>query len=113
MLLLKPTTNNGKPPKDWNDRSYPPIKKQDGSWSRSDKEKAETFATQHFKVFKPNAHEITLQEENLLLSDDIISATLHSPTRSFTIKKVRNTIKNLNPQMMIWSTVLGYDLITN
>jgi len=37
---------------------YPPIRKQDGSWARSEKEKAETFATHLSKIFKPKPREI-------------------------------------------------------
>jgi hypothetical protein len=47
---------------------YPPIRKQDGSWARSEEKKAETFTTHFSKVLKPN--EITLEKENKLLSDN-------------------------------------------
>jgi hypothetical protein len=44
------------------------------------------------KIFKPNPREITLEEENKLLSDNITS-TLHTTKRPFTIKEVRVSIK--------------------
>jgi len=31
---------------------FPPIRKQDESWARSDEEKAEAFAAHFFKVFE-------------------------------------------------------------
>jgi len=40
------------------------MRKQDGSWIRNEEEKAETFATHLSKVFKPNLHEIVLEQEN-------------------------------------------------
>jgi hypothetical protein len=49
-----------------------------------------------------------LEEKNMLFSDDIISATLDTPTRPFTIKEMRAIIKNLNPKKMA-----GNDFITN
>jgi hypothetical protein len=59
---------------------YPPIKKQDGSWARSEEEKADTFRFTHLsKVFKPNPRELTEEEnrgENKLFSDDKISIIL-------------------------------------
>jgi len=50
---------------------HPPIRNgssQDGSWARSEKEKAETFTNHLFKIFKPNPREIIEEEENKLLS---------------------------------------------
>jgi len=85
---------------------YPPIRKQDGSWVRSEKEKTETFATHITKVFKPNSCEITLEEKNKFLSNDI-SSTILNTTWPFTVKEMRVAIKNLNPKMPT------YDLITN
>jgi hypothetical protein len=32
----------------------PPIRKEDGSWSRNDKQKAELFADYLEQIFKPN-----------------------------------------------------------
>lgn len=90
---------------------HPPIKKQNGSWARSDKEKAETLATHLSRVFKPNPREITLEEENKLLSEPVTATTttsLDTPTKPFTSKEVRTAIKNLNPKK-----APGYDLITN
>jgi len=46
---------------------HPPIRKQDGSWARREKEKAENFAEHLSKIFKPNPREITQEEENRLL----------------------------------------------
>jgi hypothetical protein len=35
-----------------NETQYPPIRKQDGIWARNEEEKAKTFATHLFKVYK-------------------------------------------------------------
>jgi len=83
----------------------PPISKQDGAWS--EEEKAKTFATHLSKIFKPNPREITLEEENDLFSDDIISVILDTPIRIFNIKKVRAEIRNLNLEKV------EYNLISN
>jgi len=52
----------------------PPVRKQDESWARNEEEKAETFATHLSKIFKPNPCEITLEEDNKLLSDNTTPA---------------------------------------
>jgi len=58
---------------------HSPIKKKDGSWARSQDERAETFAEHLSKVFKPNLREITQKEENRLLSNDTILVTQDIP----------------------------------
>jgi len=87
---------------------HPPIRKQDRNWVRSEKEKAETFAVHFSKVFKPNPREITLEEEDRLLSDDITPDILDTSTRPFIINEVKAVIKYLNPKK-----ALSYDLIIN
>jgi len=52
--------------------------------------------------------EITQEEENRLLSDDIIPVTQDIPTSLFTINEVKAVINYLNPKK-----APGYDLITN
>jgi len=59
------------------------------------------------KIFKPNLREIILEEENKLLSDDIISATL-DPYKALHYQRNESLIKNLNPKK-----ASSYDLITN
>jgi len=86
----------------------PPIRKQDESWARNEEEKAETFATHLSKIFKPNPCEITLEEDNKLLSDNTTPAILDTPMRPYVIKEGRAVIRNLNPKK-----TPGYDLITN
>jgi len=63
--LLKPITLYGKPPKDGDRRYITRFRKQDGSWVKSEKERAEIFAEHFSKIFKPNSKEITQQEENV------------------------------------------------
>jgi len=38
---------------------HPPIRKQNGSWARSEEKKAETFVEHFSKVFKPNKEDYT------------------------------------------------------
>jgi len=59
----------------------PEVKKK--AWSRNIR----------YASFKPNPREITLEEENRLLSDDIISAILDSRTTSFTVKTIESCNK--------------------
>jgi len=72
------------------------------------KEKTETFATHLSKAFKPNSRKIILEEENRLFSDAIIAAILDISTKSFTVKKVKAIIKNLDLKK-----ASRYELITN
>jgi len=69
------------------------------------KNKTEILAVHLFKVFKSNPSKTTLKEENRLLPDNTISATLNNLTKSFTINEVKAIIKSLNPKKEP-----GYDL---
>jgi len=87
---------------------FPPIRRQDGRWARSDEEKAEVFAVHHSKVFEPQPREIIIDEEKKLLADINTSAQMAVPAMPFTVNEVRAAIKVLNPKK-----APGYDLITN
>jgi len=78
------------------------------SWARSEKEKAETFAENLSKVFKPNSREITLEKENRLLFDDTTPATQDTSIRPFIVNEVKAVIKHLNPKK-----ALDYNLNQN
>ncbi|KAH0950372.1 hypothetical protein HN011_009109 [Eciton burchellii] len=52
---------------------YSPIRKQDWNWPRNEEEKAETFAPKQLSKSLPNPHEISLEEENMLLSNAIVT----------------------------------------
>lgn len=56
---LSKTTRRLKQPQ----RISPPVRREDGSWARCPKEKANTFATYLSKVFVPNPREISHEEE--------------------------------------------------
>jgi len=49
----------------------------------NEEEKTEIFATYLCRVFKANPREITLEEENKLLSDDITSLMLNISTKLY------------------------------
>lgn len=79
----------------------PPIRKEDGSWARSNKQKAEVFADYLTHVFQPNQiqSDTILETVENLSSEDIVFVTP---------EEVRNEIRtNLNPRK-----APGFDLIT-
>jgi len=86
---------------------FPPVRKQDGRWARSDEEKAEVFAVHLSKVFELHPHEITIDEEKKLLTDTNTSTQM-VPVMPFTVNEIRAAIRVLNPKK-----APGYDLITN
>jgi hypothetical protein len=73
---------------------HPPVKRQNGSWARSEEENAVTIARHLSNVFKYNSHETTLKTEN----KRITAALLNIPTKFFIVKEVRIVIKSLNPK---------------
>jgi len=87
---------------------FPPIRKQDGRWARSDEEKVEVFAVHLSKVCELHSREITIDEEKRLLTVTNPSAQIAVPAMPFTVNEVRPAIRVLNPKK-----APGYDLITN
>lgn len=86
----------------------PPIKKQDGSWARSEKEKAETFASHLKSVFQPLPSQLTLHEEQEIKNALLAPYQMTPLPNLFTVNEIRQMIKNsLNPKKSP-----GYDLIT-
>jgi hypothetical protein len=87
----------------------PPLKKEDGSWARTNLEKANAFADYLTTVFTPHPSSITTTPD----TDEDISAFLTSPSpsgppiRLFTPAEVRNMINNCPPYK-----APGFDLIT-
>lgn len=69
----------------------PPIKKKDGTWARSNKQKAETFADHLTKIFKPNdTHTDISVDKNMNLVEEEVKLV--------TPREVKNEIMtNLNP----------------
>jgi hypothetical protein len=86
----------------------PPIQKEDHTWSRSDKEKANTFAGHLEKTFKPNElpqNEAVETEINKALEELL---QIIQQIKFFYPRKSKNIIEDdLNPKKAI-----GYDLIT-
>lgn len=86
----------------------PPLRTLDGSWARTDQEKAETFS-QHLKnVFKPHPYEGTLDHEREVLEFLDAPNTKNECPAKFTKKEVLNIIKKGKLKKSP-----GYDLITN
>lgn len=88
--------------------NMPPIRASDGSWARTDKQKANVFAEHLEKVFQPFPSEISQEQE------DTITATLEHPhqmalpIKAIKLSEVKNMInRNLSPKK-----APGYDLIT-
>jgi len=75
---------------------------------RSDEQKDKVFAVHLFKVFEPHPREITINQENALLTDTKTSTPIAAPAMPFTVNKVRAAIRVLNPKK-----ASGYDLISN
>lgn len=88
-------------------RASPPIRRQDGSWARSNIEKAATFATHLSKVFTANPREISLEEEDRLLENLDHIHQLELPIKYFTINEVYKSIQSMKIKKSP-----GYDLIT-
>jgi len=49
-------------------------------------------------IFEPNLREVILKEEKKLPSNAITPATLNASAKSFTVKKIRAVISELNPR---------------
>lgn len=78
--------------------TVPPINKTDGTWARSNKEKADTFASHLEKVFTPTDRTCTEEEEiqNLLIpGEPLNSENLSTKT---TLREVRHIINSLHPK---------------
>lgn len=86
----------------------PPIRKKDGSWARSNIEKANLFAEHLADVFKPFESEVPSEEEAKVHEYLDSPDQLEIPIKPFKITEVRKMInKNLNSKKSP-----GYDLIT-
>lgn len=86
----------------------PPLRKEQGGWSKSPKEKAETFANHLRNVFTPNDTTEHIEEENEINQALEEPYQLEPPTKSFTKTEIKKVIKfNINPKK-----APGYDLIT-
>lgn len=85
--------------------SNPPIRKTDGSWAKSDADKATTFAEHVAEVFTaiPNANPSDNEIEGFLRAPCQMSL----PIKSFSPKEIVQEINNLKPYK-----AAGYDLIT-
>jgi hypothetical protein len=79
----------------------PPTRKEDGSWTSNDEQKAELFADYVEQIFKPNEQQ-SRNEDKLILSEGNEEIPLVTP------KDVANEIKrNINPRK-----APGFDLIS-
>lgn len=86
----------------------PPIRKNDGSWARTDKEKANVFAEHLANVFQPFPSEISQEEDDAIISVLEHPYQMAPPIKAIKLSEVKNMIRrNLNPKK-----APGYDLIT-
>lgn len=81
------------------------LKKSDGSWCRTDKDTAETFATHLKNTFVPFSFNTTTQQEEI---SDFLNCPLQMdfPIKFISLSEVRNQIRMLNKKKSP-----GYDLI--
>lgn len=98
----------GKPQTKQPQLSLPPIKQDNGNWTKSNKEKAELFADHLEKVFVESEQQIPTKEEEYIHRSLDATHQLELPIKKFTYLEVKNVIKNdLNSKKNS-----GYDLIT-
>ena len=83
----------------------PPIRQENGSWARSDPEKANLFAEHLCKIFEPLKSNITEQEENRLL-ENTDQSTQEKPAKNVKAREVQRIIRNLKDKK-----TPGYDRI--
>ena len=85
--------------------AIPPIRKADGTWAKSDPEKATTFADHLKQVFSPLPNINGNQEEIINFLD--VPCQMAPPIKPFTPGETQREIENLNEHK-----APGYELIT-
>ena len=73
----------------------PPIKFENGTWARRDKEKACAFAEHLSRVFQPHQREISEQQEIQLLKESEECLMDNTPITNTTLKEDKNIIRNI------------------
>lgn len=86
----------------------PPIRKTDGSWARTDQEKAETFSEHLSKVFIPHSYEGSPADAAEITDYLNTPKNTEEMPLKFTKTDVARIIKKSDPKKSP-----GYDLITN
>lgn len=84
-----------------------PLRRQDDTWAKSDKEKADHFAEHLASVFTPNPDIIDVNFAETITNNLNAAMPLSLPPPPFTIAEVRNAVLKLPPKK-----APGYDLIT-
>ena len=85
----------------------PPIKKVNGKWANSDKDKAMTFAEHLQNTFTPYQQDIDDTENNEIIDYLQSPLQMNLPIKNFTVREVERTIfKEINP-----NKAPGYDKI--
>lgn len=88
-------------------RTFPPLRREDGSWARGDSEKASTFADHLQKVFTPHPYSGPEEHKDCITRNLNIPAPLLEQIKNFTKSEIVKAINNLNLKK-----APGYDLIT-
>ena len=84
--------------------SIPPIRKTDGNWARTNKEKADTFAKHLSNVFQPFP---ATDEEDEIIQFLKTPPLTDLPIKAIKTKEVKMILKNVNTKK-----APGFDLIT-
>jgi hypothetical protein len=86
----------------------PPLRTSQGTWARSNTERAHTFAELLAKVFQPPPSENEPEEEEALIQLLETPYQLEPPINCLKRAEVQEVINSLNPKKS-----LGYDLIAS
>lgn len=91
-----------------NQEHIPPIRMSNGTWARTDKQKADVFAERLVEVFQPFPSEIPQAEEEVITSVLEQPHQMALPIKAIKLSEVKSMIsRNLDPKK-----APGYDLIT-
>jgi hypothetical protein len=85
----------------------PPLRTSQGTWARSNVEKAHSFAEHFANVLQPHPSENQLEEEEELMQLLKTPYQLEQPINRLKRAEVQEVISSLNPKKS-----LGYDFIT-
>lgn len=85
-----------------------PIRKPNGTWAKTDKDKAYTFANHLCEVFQPHQREVSAEEEEDI--HEVINAPyqMAPPIKIFKKSEVEEVIDNLENKKSP-----GYDIISS
>jgi hypothetical protein len=86
--------------------TFPPLQTTQGTWARTNIDKAQTFANHLASVFQPNPSNNSPEEEEPIISLLESPYQLEPPPQRFKKSEIQTVVNNLFPK-----TSPGYDLI--